>query len=125
MVTADENLRLRAALRDLVALSTIPAGWIGIEPRVIAAGLADILTGSLDFDFAFLRLLDPTGGVTIDITSGSATREYLDWLQAQLSTLDNSLRKQIILNEVDVDDGLKPLRGVIIPIGFHAYAGVV
>jgi len=34
---ADENLRLRAALRDLVALSTIPAGWIGIAPRTIAA----------------------------------------------------------------------------------------
>ena len=59
---ADENLRLRAGLRDLVALSTIPAGWIGIEPRTIAAGLADILAGSLGFDFAFVRLLDPTGG---------------------------------------------------------------
>ena len=34
----DENLRLRAALRDLVVLSTIPAGWIGIEPRTIATG---------------------------------------------------------------------------------------
>jgi hypothetical protein len=52
---ADENLRLRAALRDLVALSTIPAGWIGIEPRTIAAGLADILAESLCFDFAFVR----------------------------------------------------------------------
>ena len=69
IVMADENLRLRAALRDLVALSTIPAGWIGIEPRTIAAGLADILAGSLGFDFAFVRLLDPTGGVTIDVTS--------------------------------------------------------
>jgi hypothetical protein len=51
---ADENLRLRAALRDLVALSTIPAGWIGIAPRTIASGLADILAGSLGFDFAFV-----------------------------------------------------------------------
>src|SRR5271155_2322298 len=120
---ADENLRLRAALRDLVALSTIPAGWIGIEPRTIAAGLADILAGSLDFDFAFVRLLDPTGGETIDVASGCATREYLDWLQGQLFTLDESLRNQIILN--DIDDGLKPLRGIIIPIGFNAYAGLV
>jgi signal transduction histidine kinase len=120
---ADATLRLRAALRDLVALSTIPAGWIGIEPRTIAAGLADILTGSLDFDFAFVRLLDPTGGVTIDITSGRASREFLDWLQAQLSTLDESLRKQIIVNEVD--DRRNPLRGIIIPIGFNAYAGLV
>jgi signal transduction histidine kinase len=122
---ADENLRLRAALRDLVALSTIPAGWIGIEPRTIAAGLADILTGSLCFDFAFVRLLDSTGGVTIDVTSGCATREFLDWLQAQLSTLDESLRKQIIPSVVGFDERLKSLRGIVIPIGFNAYAGLV
>jgi signal transduction histidine kinase len=122
---ADENLRLRAGLRDLVALSTIPAGWIGIEPRTIAAGLADILAGSLGFDFAFVRLLDPTGGVTIDVASGCTNREFLDWLQAQLSTLDESLRKQIILNVVGFDDRLKSLRGIIVPIGFHAYAGLV
>ncbi|THD60863.1 ATP-binding protein [Phenylobacterium sp.] len=120
---ADENLRLRAALRDLVALSTLPAGWIGVEPRPIAAGLADILTGSLDFDFAFVRLLNPAGGVTIDVTSGCATSEFFDWLQAQLSTLDESLREQLIVD--DIDDRLKPLRGIIIPIGFKGYAGLV
>ena len=122
---ADENLRLRAALRDLVALSTIPAGWIGIEPRTIAAGLADILAESLCFDFAFVRLLDTTGGATIDVTRGRATRQFLDWLQAQLSTLDESLRKQIIPNVVGFDDGLKSLRGIVVPIGFNAYAGLV
>ena len=122
---ADENLRLRTALRDLVALSTIPAGWIGIEPRTIAAGLADILAESLCFDFAFVRLLDTTGGATIDVTRGRATRQFLDWLQAQLSTLDESLRKQIIPNVVGFDDGLKSLRGIVVPIGFNAYAGLV
>jgi signal transduction histidine kinase len=121
----DEHLRLRAALRDLVALSTIPAGWIGIEPRTIAAGLADILAGSLDFDFAFVRLLDPIGGGTIDITSGRTTRKFLDWLQTQLTALDESLRKQIIPNDVGFDDTPKSLRGIVIPIGFNAYAGLV
>src|SRR6202040_3612111 len=125
IVMADENLRLRAALRDLVALSTIPAGWIGIEPRTIAAGLADILAGSMGFDFAFVRLLDPTGEVTIDVTSGCATREFLDWLQAQFSTFDGALRRQIIPDAIGLDDRLKSLRGVIIPIGFNAYAGLV
>jgi signal transduction histidine kinase len=124
-VMADENLRLRAALRDLVALSTIPAGWIGIEPRTIASGLADILTGSLGFDFALVRSLDPIGGVTIDVTSGCATREFLDWLHAQLFTLDEPLRKPIIPNVVDLDDRLITLRGIVIPIGFHAHAGLV
>src|SRR3954467_7107827 len=122
---ADENLRLRAALRDLVALSTIPAGWIGIEPRTIASGLADILAGSLDFDFAFVRLLDPTGGVTIDVTSGCATGEFLDWLHTQLFTLDKSLRKPITPNVVDLDHRPITLRGIVIPIGFNAYAGLV
>jgi C4-dicarboxylate-specific signal transduction histidine kinase len=122
---ADENLRLRAALRDLVALSTIPAAWIGIAPRTIAAGLADILVGSLGFDFALVRLLDPAGGAMIDVTSGCATREFLDWLQAQFSALDESLRRQIIPNVIGFDDKLKSLRGIIIPIGFNAYAGVV
>jgi C4-dicarboxylate-specific signal transduction histidine kinase len=122
---ADENLRLRAALRDLVALSTIPAGWIGIAPRTIAAGLADILAGSLGFDFAFVRLLDPIEGVAIDVTSGCATRDFLDWLQSQFSPFDGSLRSQIIPNAVGFDDRLKSLRGIIIPVGFNAYAGLV
>jgi signal transduction histidine kinase len=122
---ADENLRLRAALRDLVALSTIPAGWIGIEPRTIATGLADILAGSLGFDFAFVRLLAPAGEVTIDVTSGCATSAFLDWLQAQLSSFDGSLRKQIVPNAVAFDERLQSLRGIVIPIGFNAYAGLV
>jgi hypothetical protein len=57
-----EIRRLRAALRDLVALWTIPAAWAGREPPAIAAGLADVLVGSLDLDFAFVRLCDPGGG---------------------------------------------------------------
>jgi C4-dicarboxylate-specific signal transduction histidine kinase len=122
---ADENVRLRAALRDLVALSTLPAGWIGIEPRTIAAGLADILTGSLGFDFALVRFLNPSGGATIDVTSGYATREFLDWLQAQFSTLDESLREPIMASIVSLDDEAKSLRGVVVPIGFQAHAGLV
>src|ERR1700710_2937064 len=118
---ADENLRLRAALRDLVALSTIPAGWIGIAPRTIAAGLADILAGALGFGFSFVRLLRPLRGVTIAGTSGGATKEFLDWLQARFSTFDGSVRSQIIADVIGLDDRLTSLRGIIIPIGFSAH----
>jgi signal transduction histidine kinase len=122
---ADENLRLRSALRDLVALSTIPAGWIGIEPRTIATDLADILARSLGFSFAFVRLLDPTGTGTIDVASGSASREFLDWLQTQFSAFDASLRHRISPDGIDLDNGDERLRGVVIPIGFNASAGLV
>jgi signal transduction histidine kinase len=46
-------------------------------------------------------------------------------LQAQFSTFDGSLRRQIIPNVIGFDDRLKSLRGIIIPIGFNAYAGLV
>jgi hypothetical protein len=66
-----------------------------------------------------------SAGLSIDVTSGCATKEFLDWLQAQLSTLDESLRKQIIPNVVGFDERLKSLRGIVIPIGFNACAGLV
>ena len=40
-------LRLRTALRDLVALSTVPAAWVGREPPAIGAGLAIALSEGL------------------------------------------------------------------------------
>jgi hypothetical protein len=55
-----------------VALSTIPAAWVGREPSAIAAGLADVLMGSLLLDFAFVRLCDPNGGTAVEETRGNA-----------------------------------------------------
>src|ERR1700738_4991035 len=79
-----EALRLRRALRDLVALSTIPAAWVGREPPVIVSGLADVLVNSLHLDFAFVRLCDPKGGAAAEIARGSAWPEFPEWLQYHL-----------------------------------------
>ncbi len=57
-----DALRLRRALRDLVALSAVPAAWVGREPSEIALGLAEVLVNSLYLDFAFVRLCNPNGG---------------------------------------------------------------
>jgi hypothetical protein len=70
--TDAEILRLRSVLRDLVALSAIPAAWIGREPPAVAAGLADALIGLLQLDFAFVRLSDPGGAGAVDVTQGNA-----------------------------------------------------
>src|SRR2546425_11751317 len=67
---------LRTALRDLVALSTIPAAWVGREPSAIAAGLADVLIGSLRLDFAFVRLCDPTGGAPVEASAGGSRAAF-------------------------------------------------
>src|SRR5437762_11848785 len=77
--------RLRRALRDLVALSTVPAAWVGREPAAIVAGLADVLVNSLHLDFVFVRLCDPSGGAAVEIARGSAWQAFPEWLQCHLA----------------------------------------
>src|SRR5712692_2570519 len=116
-----EILRLRTALRDLVALSTIPAAWVGREPSAIAAGLADVLAGSLYLDFAFVRLCDPRGGAPIEMTRGNAWKAFPGWLQRHLAVVGQLSRKEIIPDL----GGAEPSRGIVIPIGINAEGGLV
>src|SRR6058998_2423433 len=88
--------RLRRALRDLVALSTVPAAWVGREPPAIAAGLADVLVGSLHLDFAFVRLCDPNGGAAVDVTRGDGWKAFPEWLERHLAAAGRRSRKEII-----------------------------
>jgi PAS domain S-box-containing protein len=114
----DQNVALRAALRDLVALSTIPAAWVGREPGAISAGLADVLVGSLCLDFAFVRLCDPKGGTAVEATRGNTWRAFPDWLEGHGRPLS---RREII---PDVG-GPGTCRGVVIPIGVDGEGGLV
>src|SRR5437870_11146628 len=90
------TVALRTALRELVALSTIPAAWVGREPPAIAAGLADVLVGSLHLDFAFVRLCDANGGAAVDVTRGDAWQAFPEWLQRHLAAPGPRRRKEII-----------------------------
>src|SRR5712691_2550562 len=117
-----EILRLRTALGDLVALSTIPVAWVGREPPAIAAGLADVLVGSLHLDFAFVRLYDPNGGAAVEVTRGNAWKAFPEWLERHLAVVGQFSRKEII---PDVGGGAGPCRGIVIPIGVNAEGGLV
>src|SRR5881296_1585587 len=114
--------RLRTALRDLVALSTIPAAWVGREPSAVAAGLADVLVGSLHLDFAFVRLCDPNGGAAVDVTRGDAWKAFPQWLHRHLAAIGHASRKEII---PDVGGGIEQCRGLVMPIGVNADGGLV
>ena len=116
-----DTVRLRTALRDLVALSAVPAAWLGREPSAIAAGLADVLVGSLYLDFAFVRLCDPKGGVAVEATRGDAWKSFPEWLQRYLAVKHSSY-KQVI---PDVGGRVAPCRGLVIPIGVGAEGGLV
>src|SRR5712671_4815297 len=106
--------RLRRALRDLVALSAVPAAWVGREPAAIVAGLADVLVNSLHLDFAFVRLCDPNGGAAVEIARGSAWPAFLEWLQYHLAVNGRLSRSEIVRH---IGNGAQQCRGIVIPVG--------
>src|SRR5712664_3174483 len=93
-----EIRRLRRALRDLVALSTIPAAWVGREPPAVVAGLADVLAGALHLDFVFVRLRDPSDGLPVEATRGEAWPGFPEWLRRRLTEAAPLSRSQILPN---------------------------
>jgi signal transduction histidine kinase len=120
--TDAEVLRLRAVLRDLVALSAIPAAWIGSEPPAVAAGLADALVGLLQLDFAFVRLSDPGGAGAVEVTRGKAWMSFQEWLEGHLARSAPFPRKEVV---PDVGDDSARRRGFAVPVGVNGEGGVV
>jgi signal transduction histidine kinase len=120
--TNAEILERRTLLRDLVALSTIPAAWVGREPPAVAAGLAETLIGLLELDFAFVRLCDPGGAGAVDVIRGNAWKRFPEWLEAHLTKIGQLSGKEIV---ADVGGGVEPCRGVVIPIGVNSDGGLV
>ena len=117
-----EVLRLRRVLRDLVALSTIPAAWVGRAPSAIASGLADVMVKLLDLDFVFVRLCCPDGGAPVEAALGSAWHGFPSWLEQRLSAGGSLSHREIVPN---VGGGRQVCRGVIIPVGFNGEGGLI
>src|SRR5713226_8534856 len=117
-----EILRLRATVRDLLALSMIPEAWVAREPPAIAADLADLLIGSLKLDFAFVRLCDPAGYQAVEVIRGDCWKEFPEWLQQRLARFGQVSRTEIVTNVGGVE---KSCCGVVIPIGVNSKRGLI
>lgn len=59
-----EIRELRRTLREVIALSTLPAVWVGYDVRGIVESLADVLVNTLSLDLVFIRL-DDTGRLEV------------------------------------------------------------
>jgi signal transduction histidine kinase len=122
-VDADaEVLALRTVLRDLVALSAIPAAWVGLEPAAVAAGLADTLQGLLRLDFVYVRLRVPGVAGAVDVTRGNGWKTFPGWLEGHLAACGRLSGREIVPG---VNGSGDQYRGVVIPIGVDAEGGMV
>jgi PAS domain S-box-containing protein len=62
-------------MRDLVALSALPAVWAGYRPPQVAEGLAEVLLSTLRLDLVYVRLPGQSEGQGIEVarTAGGST----------------------------------------------------
>jgi PAS domain S-box-containing protein len=63
-----DDRELRRYLRDLAALTALPAVWAGADGRHIAESLADVLVKVLCPDFVYLRLKEPKAASAVEVT---------------------------------------------------------
>jgi PAS domain S-box-containing protein len=62
-----DSQALRRYLRDLAALTALPAVWQGADPRQIAESLADVLVKVLCPEFVYLRLKGARGEDLVEV----------------------------------------------------------
>jgi len=122
MAADAEVLRLRRALRDLVAVSTIPAAWVGRTPSAIAAGFADVILRLLGLDFVFVRLRDAERGSCVEAALGDAWPGFPEWLEHRLHAGGSPTHREIV---PDAGAARQHCRGILIPIGVGGEGGLV
>src|SRR3989442_6188488 len=112
-----EVVRLRATVRDLLALSAIPEVWVEREPSALATELADLLIESLRLDFAFVRLCVPGMGQTVEATHGDAWNTFPEWLQQRLAVSGQISRTEVVKQRSGPEESFS---GIVIPIGVNS-----
>jgi signal transduction histidine kinase len=70
-----EALKLRRCVRDLVALSALPAMWKGYEPGRIAESAASALVSMLDAEFVYVGLSSERDGNEAEVVKMAAPVE--------------------------------------------------
>ena len=106
----DENRILRRTMRDLVAFSTLPALWIGLDAVGIARSLADVLRSTLSVDLIYVRFLDPAAG-------GDAVEVFRHEQRSGRSSIADAATVRAALAPLLSDDRADPPATIADPFG--------
>jgi PAS domain S-box-containing protein len=110
---------LRHCIRDLVALSTLPAGWQNYDMRQIGASIVSALISMLDADFVFIALPGQGNQFVTELARSSPRLDPANLqrvqkkLQQERATLSSG--REFIIADVS---GGRDLRVMTAPIGF-------
>jgi hypothetical protein len=115
---------LRHAVRDLVALSTMPAAWIGCDPHRLAEGVADLLRSALRLDVVGIRFQTSDSETCIEAWRGKPSPAFREWLREMETSPELRQRPQggaIIVADLAATDSA--LRVVVAPLGVQGDCG--
>jgi two-component system NtrC family sensor kinase len=124
---SDDIRALRRCVRDLVALSALPAIWSAYDVQRIAESLADVLLGMLHLDFIYVSVKRHTPDVPLDVArteEGVHTAEQAHLLGSALApwlNVQGFRRSLSIRNPL----GSGSLHIAVTPIGLGAEHGVL
>jgi AraC-like DNA-binding protein len=101
-VLAASSFEGRRAMRDMVALSVLPALWLRLEPSALSESVADVLWNTLALQLVHVRmeLVSASGGRTEIVRTSDdaaaqgiagAVSELLDWELSNPHSLPNPL----------------------------------
>src|SRR3984893_14098408 len=118
LASSDE---LRRCIRDLVALSTLPAGWHNYDMRQIGSSIVAALISMLDADFVFIALPGQANQLITELARSNLTPESLNHVRAMLQRENAALgnEQEFIFSEAS---GERDLHVVTAPIGFGSDA---
>jgi PAS domain S-box-containing protein len=116
---------LRRCIRDLVALSALPAIWRDYNPYQIADSIATVLVSMLDTEFIYARVRGKPGEPTLEVmrTKKRPTPDTARINAAVLAQLPDQPIDQT--TEIAALDSKETLRITSIPVGFGGNAVLV
>jgi PAS domain S-box-containing protein len=124
---SDETRTLHRSMRDLVALSALPAVWAGYQPRQVAEGLAEVLLSTLRLDLVYLRLPGQTEGQEIEVARIAGRPTTTDETRNIGRALAPWLDRAGIDSAPPLPNPVGPgtVRVVVVPIGCGRQDGVL
>lgn len=117
--TYPEIRELQRMMRDLVALSAMPAAWVGREPSEITEGCLDVVLGLLDVSHAFISLGNPEKGEESEAVYDPEHTAFADWVRQQETTLG------VYTHRNRFDDSGRCLRVAFLPLGLNSASGLM
>src|ERR1700730_2876296 len=120
----EQTEEMRHAVRDLVALSTMPAAWIDCDPHRLAEGVVDLLMSALRLDVAGIRLQTGDSETCTEAWRGepsSAFPELLREIEPSQELRQPPQGGTTIV--VDPADAETAMRVVVTPLGVQGDCG--